>query len=521
MKTLENSLRCLAHPASLVSIGLLILNDHLLKVLAPSWLTGKLSDFAGLFFFPFLLAVGLGGVFQRASLKTIGALAIGVTAVWFALIKTTTLGNTLTEEMLTRLLGAPVQIVLDPTDLIALPVLILTWRLWNRAASQRPTRLSWIALSVASLATLATSPCPTNARIDRIYYADGILYAHYSVFYSRDFKATWIHDHYVFSKDIGQSWNYFCNYQTQKCVDIPEAVKSPARLPIIECRRENPHQCYRIATPDQVEESNDGGRTWRITWQIPPGRRYYMQRLGEYRMCWRAVDPGPYDLILPEIADATAIVALGTEGLLIRTPEGHWQVRGWGWQKPLPLYAQNLDEAFQAVTREVDLAVLFALFVLWLLSFRSAQVIESILSERLFAFRRAMPLLVIFVLTSVLIGIWYVSGFWMLGSLWGFSLSGVWLVGIVFVLIAFRATWQPMTRYVASPSQIWQIAKRVALIALLAAVLPIGTLFLWTFGVIAEYAVAALLALTASAVLLVLGYRKVEMWTRSLQARPE
>lgn len=523
MQVLEKSLHCLAHPASLVSIGLLILNDHLLKVLVPSWLTGKLSDFAGLFFFPFLLAIGLGVVFQRASLKTIGVLAIGVTTIWFTLIKTTTLGNALTEGMLARLLGMPVQIVLDPTDLLALPVLILTWRLWNRAEAPRPTRLSWIALGVASLATLATSPCPTNARIDRIYYADGILYAHYSVFYSPDLKTAWSHDHYVFSKDLGHAWEYFCDYRTQKCIDIPEAVKSPARLPIVECSRTIPTRCYRIATPDQVEESNDGGRTWQIAWQIPPGRRYYMQRLGEHGICQRVVDPGPYDLILPEIADATTIVAMGTEGVLIRTPEGHWQSRGWGWQKPLPFYAQSLDEAFQVVAHEVDLTVLFALFVLWFLSFHSAQVLKSILVlEQLFAFRRAMPLFIIFVLAGVLIGIWYVSGFWMLGSLWGFSLlGGVWLVGIVFVLIAFRATWQPMTRYVASPAPIWQVAKRVALIALLAAVLPIGMLFLWALGVIAEYAVAALLGLMASAALLVLGYRKVEMWARSLQVRPE
>lgn len=50
------ALRGLAHPLSLLAVGLLLLNDHLLKHIAPSVLTGKLSDFAGLFFFPFLAA---------------------------------------------------------------------------------------------------------------------------------------------------------------------------------------------------------------------------------------------------------------------------------------------------------------------------------------------------------------------------------------------------------------------------------------------------------------------------------
>ncbi|MCI0478592.1 MAG: hypothetical protein L0Y55_20315, partial [Anaerolineales bacterium] len=266
MKTLENSLRCLAHPVSLLSIGLLILNDHFFKAISPSWLTGKLSDFAGLFFFPFLLAICFGIVFWRALPKTIGALAIGVTAIWFTLIKTTALGNALTEEMIARLLGVPVQIVLDPTDLIALLVLIPTWRLWNRAESPRPTRLSWIALGVASLAVMASS-CPPNARVDRIFHADGILYAHYSTFYNRDLTTLWGKDSYLFSKDNGRSWNNICDYKTQKCQDIPSAVKSPTKLPIVECSREDPKKCYRIAAQDRVEESDDGGQTWRIAWQ--------------------------------------------------------------------------------------------------------------------------------------------------------------------------------------------------------------------------------------------------------------
>jgi len=42
-------------PWVLVSLALLIINDHGLKGRGPEWLTGKLSDFAGLLFFPTLL----------------------------------------------------------------------------------------------------------------------------------------------------------------------------------------------------------------------------------------------------------------------------------------------------------------------------------------------------------------------------------------------------------------------------------------------------------------------------------
>ena len=52
---LRVSMHALVQPLTLASVALLLLNDHILKWLIPSWLTGKLSDFAGLFFFPYLV----------------------------------------------------------------------------------------------------------------------------------------------------------------------------------------------------------------------------------------------------------------------------------------------------------------------------------------------------------------------------------------------------------------------------------------------------------------------------------
>lgn len=191
MPTLENSLRCLKHPVTLLSIGLLLVNDHILKVVVPSWLTGKLSDFAGLFFFPFLLAIGFGLLFRHISAKTIGALAFGVTAIWFTLIKTTTWGNAFTEESISRLLGVPVQIILDPTDLIALVVLFPAWRLWNQAKVVRPTRLSWLALGVASLAVVATSPPPPVTVVRQLSVQGDVIIASRYNLQSSDGGRTW------------------------------------------------------------------------------------------------------------------------------------------------------------------------------------------------------------------------------------------------------------------------------------------------------------------------------------------
>ncbi len=55
----RRALVSLSHPLSIAAIGLLLFNDHLWRKVAPSWLTGKIGDFAWLIFAPFLLAAGV------------------------------------------------------------------------------------------------------------------------------------------------------------------------------------------------------------------------------------------------------------------------------------------------------------------------------------------------------------------------------------------------------------------------------------------------------------------------------
>ena len=47
-------MRAFGDPRTVGAILVLLINDHLLKGAAPGWVTGKLSDFAGLVFFPLL-----------------------------------------------------------------------------------------------------------------------------------------------------------------------------------------------------------------------------------------------------------------------------------------------------------------------------------------------------------------------------------------------------------------------------------------------------------------------------------
>jgi hypothetical protein len=78
--------RALVKPCVLLAIALLVLNDHVLKSAAPGAVTGKLSDVAGLVFFPLLLAAAAETFGVRHGMRTVVAATVA-TGVAFAAIK--------------------------------------------------------------------------------------------------------------------------------------------------------------------------------------------------------------------------------------------------------------------------------------------------------------------------------------------------------------------------------------------------------------------------------------------------
>ncbi|HNT73819.1 MAG TPA: hypothetical protein PKH77_02245 [Anaerolineae bacterium] len=179
-EVLGQALACLADWPTWVAVAVLLLNDHWLKATFPSWWTGKASDFAGLYFFPFLILAGLGGLEWMCarwlhrrfhSPRRAMGLALALTVVWFGALKLSPWTQRPALAVLERVVGGPRRIVADPTDLIALGMLAFTWLRWRviaqRCAAQSPARTSrssrrWqqIALATATLAALATTPPP-------------------------------------------------------------------------------------------------------------------------------------------------------------------------------------------------------------------------------------------------------------------------------------------------------------------------------------------------------------------------
>jgi len=142
------SSRLLLHPLPLLSIALLIVNDHVLKHRWPGAVTGKLSDAAGMVYFPLFLHALLAPAGRHIGLSERRMLLGSVLATGLVFAATKTLPAA--TEVYRVSLGAlqwplralfsllaraplpaltPVSAVTDPTDLLTLPLLLIPWRL--------------------------------------------------------------------------------------------------------------------------------------------------------------------------------------------------------------------------------------------------------------------------------------------------------------------------------------------------------------------------------------------------------
>ncbi|MBI5526247.1 MAG: hypothetical protein HY897_07925 [Deltaproteobacteria bacterium] len=150
----------LVRPVPICGMALLLLNDHFLKHACPGVVTGKLSDLAGLLFFPLLLqalfefARAAAGKFDGHSRRELIAVVL-LTAAVFATVKTWTPANELYRvawgamQWPFRAAAAAIRgeavsgirtvvLVRDPTDLAALPALLATY--WSGLRAIRPAR---------------------------------------------------------------------------------------------------------------------------------------------------------------------------------------------------------------------------------------------------------------------------------------------------------------------------------------------------------------------------------------------
>ena len=330
------ALAALGHPVSVCAVALLLLNDHVLKRAVPSALTGKLSDFAGLFFFPFLLAA-LAGLAARPANRCASqapvAFAFFATAVVFALVKVDPAAHALAVRTLGVVIGAPVSIVRDPTDLIALIALLPAWALWRSSTVRGPGPSSpraLLGLGLASLASLATAPCIPVLPVERLVVYEGSAYA---LIFPESPEGS------VFRSESGTGWTGLAT------ADVPKQVlalaSAPVDLPKTVCVPQQERTCYRAAGEESLQATSDGGATWQTVWRSPAARRSYMQRVadrhGQPIACGKEIDLRAMDVAVLGVGpDHLAVVALGNEGVLVGRADGDWSHAGIGSAQPTP-----------------------------------------------------------------------------------------------------------------------------------------------------------------------------------------
>lgn len=144
------------HPVPVLAIVVLLLNDHWWKFAFTGWWTGKISDFAGMVFFPLLLqafvelvdrrepfrprrsqligcALATGLVFGSTNVSAFAADAYRVGLGWiqwpFRVLGAIVRGGAVPEV-------SAVHLTQDPSDVIAVPfVLVAVWVGWKRSRS--------------------------------------------------------------------------------------------------------------------------------------------------------------------------------------------------------------------------------------------------------------------------------------------------------------------------------------------------------------------------------------------------
>jgi hypothetical protein len=312
----QKAIYLLSRPLSLTAILLLLLNDHLLRLFWPSWLTGKLGDFAWLFFFPFALAALLAWVIPsrwKKQAQVTGGLACGLTGGIFALAKCVPAFHAALTQAASRAFGFPVSWRMDPSDLLALSALFAGWLFWQHTPDPLPRqtnrwpRPSWLLLTSAALLTVANSVQP-QAGIGCLSLVEHQVQAcsSYECYTSQDGGLTWAKSIEIGAIPLYCSAWYNDTHQGQ-------VIQDPADESIQ----------YRTHPGESIELSTDGGQTWQVEYSLRPykqaERAYYIKTAGG-----NAVVFAPPLAALADPESGNVIFAMGYAGVLVRQVDGEY-----------------------------------------------------------------------------------------------------------------------------------------------------------------------------------------------------
>ncbi|MQP36177.1 hypothetical protein GEO20_29975 [Rhodococcus erythropolis] len=134
-------------PWALVSVSVILVNDHVLKGAFGNTMTGKLSDVAGVFLFPLLLLSVLEVLRRKLAGRAAIAWSIAVTGIGFAAVKTVSPIGDAYEWVIGFFRWTaggfrgellPIVVFRDPSDLWVLPILFASYLVVTHNRTRAP-----------------------------------------------------------------------------------------------------------------------------------------------------------------------------------------------------------------------------------------------------------------------------------------------------------------------------------------------------------------------------------------------
>jgi len=338
------------NPITWFMLLFLLINQLILSPYFPSFVSGKLSDFALVYLLP-LFFIAIGSLFPFPSLqKFFPWLGFGMSLFLFGFGKIFLPVNAFIYHTLTSLLPFNTHFVFDPTDAFALVMLIPSYLVWKQTRSFEMVlsyRWKWIFIPAVMMITLADAAAPNYGITCLEYQPGGVLLAQ-TAYYGEPYQ----------SSDGGLSWlPADSDYKFSGQCEINDDYSNEKMI-----FTSSSGLMIQFENFTLIRESLDAGKTWQTVYSIPK----LSQAENAYRMRNApSMDfiPGPFDLIEDETS-GNLIAAMGLNGVLVRTTDGVWQPSAVDLYRPIaPLKENGIAGYFFLLWVEWVLCILQVFFL--------------------------------------------------------------------------------------------------------------------------------------------------------------
>lgn len=326
----------LAHPFTITSIVILFINDYFLRVYWPSWWTGKLGDFAWMFFFPLVAGAFLSMIVPLPTPKRekiVEISAILLTGLIFSLSNTVPFFHKLINQALEFLLRVPINLKNDPTDLLALASLFAVWKFWENGDNSSKLKLvsGWVVIQIGIILTVANMPAQdygiNSLTIEENQIVAGSSYARFV------------------SDDGGLTWEEIdLNHPTSEEQTINETTDIK----------------YTYTPGEIIKISRDGGETYPYSYSLSPVEQP-LQIKYEMRSGIPVFKEGPLDASIDPVS-GNVIFAMGHEGILVFSSNNTWEWVPMGDYHRLTYHPEN--EFFVLLIGEILMSLGFGFLVI-------------------------------------------------------------------------------------------------------------------------------------------------------------